>query len=195
MNHELGHQLAYRKNGDNGPSKSYDAAWNNCFTDNEQKHEAVSKEYQSAAASEGFAHYYAAVSFNDTAQSDCGFAYYKSTDWNLDDNLDPQWVSCEGGPMTGVDGHDYLGDWCTGTLTNRATEWDWLRFLWDLDTDEGVTTEQIFEIWAGAYPHTWVAYGDATGSGYPASRLRDAADARGLLTAWDAWDNENGVQR
>ena len=90
---------------------------------------------------------------------------------------------------------DYLGDWCTGTLTNRGTEWDWLRFLWDLDTDAGVSTTTIFDIYDSANPNSWNATGDGTGSAYPATRLRDAANTAGVLTEWDAWDSYNGVER
>ncbi|MFZ5479044.1 MAG: hypothetical protein ACOZNI_19895 [Myxococcota bacterium] len=195
INHELGHYVAFHKNNDNSADTNDGATLNNCYTVSSRNHEAVSKEYQSIAANEGYAHYYAVVSFNDTTEYDCGFAYYKTTDWNLDGILDGQWVSCESGPMTGVDGADYLGDTCTGTLTNRGTEYDWLRFLWDLDTNGGVSTTTIFQIYENAYPHTWVAYGDSTGSGYPSSRLRNGADAAGVLTEWDAWDNYNGVHR
>lgn len=182
INHEFGHLVAYRKNGNAAASTSYAATLNNCYTDNTRSHEAVSKEYQSAAANEGYGHYYAAVAFNQTDQTDCGFAYYKSTDWDLDTFTDDIWVTCESGPITGVDGGDYVGDWCTGTLTNRGTEWDWLRFLWDLDTDEGVSTTTIFDIYNTANPNSWNATGDGTGSAYPATRLRDAANTEGVLT-------------
>lgn len=199
INHEFGHLVAYRKNGNAAASSSYAAVVNSCFTNDtavpSTTHEANSKEYQSAAANEGYGHYYAAVAFNQTDQSDCAFAYYKSTDWDLDAFNDDIWVSCEAGPIPGVDGGDYLGDWCTGTLTNRGTEWDWLRFLWDLDTDAGASTTTIFDIYNTANPNSWNATGDSTGSAYPATRLRAAANTEGVLTEWDTWDNYNGVER
>ncbi|HAM21161.1 MAG TPA: hypothetical protein DCQ04_02605 [Actinobacteria bacterium] len=193
--HELGHAMAYQSNGDSSASFSYGATLNSCYTDNTRNHEANSKEYQSAAVNEGIAHYYAAIAFNNSAESSCGFAYYKTTDWDLDTVTDATNVSCESGPIAGVDNADYLGDWCTGTLTNRAVEWDWLRFFWDLDTDQSVTTTTIFEIWDDANPNSWNSTGDSTGSNYPSTRMRDAANTNGVLTEWDNEDNTNGVQR
>ena len=91
---------------------------------------------------------------------------------------------------------DYLGDWCaTGTTNNRGTEWDWLRFLWDLDTGGGVSTTTIFQIYNVSNPGSWNATGDGTGGSYPAERLRDAADDESVLSEWDYWDDYNGVHR
>ena len=195
INHEFGHLVAYRKNGNVAPTSAYDAPSGVCYTDSDEDHEAVSKEFQGAAASEGFAHYYAAVSFNRTDEYDCGFAYYKPTDWNLDLTTDPTDVSCELEPFSGVLNIDYLGNWCDGTLGNRGTEWDWLRFLWDLDTDEGVTTTTIFDIYDSSNPGSWTVRGTGSGGSYPSARLRAAADTEGVLAEWDAWDNTNGVHR
>lgn len=193
--HEFGHLVAYRKNGNVGPSSSYGASPSNCYTDLDQDHEAVSMEYQGAAASEGFAHYYAAVAFNLTTEYDCMFSYYKPVDWDRDADLDEGDASCEVEPYSGVGGADYLGSWCSGYLVNRGTEWDWLRFLWDLDTDEGVATTTIFDIYVSSDPDSWTATGSGSGGSYPAARLRSAASTEGVLTEWDDWDNYNGVHR
>ncbi|MBM4367898.1 MAG: hypothetical protein FJ102_16920 [Deltaproteobacteria bacterium] len=71
---------------------------------------------------------------------------------------------------------------------------------YDGHTDEGVSTNSIFNIWDAANPDTWQANG--TGAGYvcgstnwPAGRLRCAADTRGYLAEWDSQDNQNGVHR
>lgn len=221
--HEFGHMLTARANYEAScastscaASNSYAATVDNCKTNDTNvpstTHEANSKEYQSAALWEGIAHYYAAVAFNQTDQSDCTWVYYKNTDWNLNGNiLDSQEtvpiaVSCEDYP-TVANFSDYLGVKCNGILENRGTEYDWLRFFWDLDTDQGVSTTSIYEIWNAANPHTW----NSTGNGYdnytdtspcvtpvpsyPTGRLRCAAFNSGHLTAWDGEDTFNGVYR
>lgn len=193
--HEMGHALGIFKNGAS-TSFSYSATLDNCYTDSGRSHEIVSKEYQSAAANEGWAHFYAAVIFNNDGASSCGFEYYKSVDFDLDSSNDDRTISCEGRPNPGIgDGYDYLGDWCNGTLTNRGTEYDWLRFWWDFTTDQDVYFTQCADIWDTADPNDWNATGSGTGSDYPSSRLRDAADTEGYLTEWDAEDNLNGVHR
>lgn len=219
--HEFGHMLAARANYAAGcatascaATHSYSATVDNCYTNDTSSpsttHEANSKEYQSSAVWEGIAHYYSAAAFNQTDQADCTWVYYKDTDWNLDgDVLDTQEnnpfaVSCELYP-TNAAFPDYLGNQCSGTLTNRATEYDWLRFFWDLDYDQGVTTTSIYRIWDDADSDDWNATGngadtdDATPCtptpSYPSGRLRCAADLNGHLTAWDNEDNYNGVHR
>ena len=82
-----------------------------------------------------------------------------------------------------------------GTLTNRGTEWDWLRFWWDLTTDQDVYCTDCMDIWNTANPDTWNASGDGSGSNYPATRLRNAANTEGFLTEWDNEDYLNGVYR
>lgn len=121
-------------------------------------------------------------------------------------------VSCQTAPSN-ANFPDYLGHQCSGTLTNRATEYDWLRFFWDLDYDQGLSTTTIYTIWDWANSDNWHASGDGwdtyststpcsiwTGSAYmppswPSGRLRCAADTAGYLTEWDAEDAANGVHR
>lgn len=196
IGHEMGHSVARLSNGGAVADTSDAADLDNCYTVDTRDHEANSKEYNGKAANEGIAHYYAAVAFNNTTESSCGFYYYKtSVDWNLDATPDNLIASCESGPMTGVDSFDYLGDLCSGTLTNRAVEWDYLRFFWDLDTDQSVSTTTIFEIWDDSDPESWNATGDGTGSGYPSYELRNAANTNSVLTEWDNEDDDNGVHR
>ncbi len=168
------------------------------------------KEHQSSAAWEGIAHFYAALAFNDTSESDCVFVYYKNTDWNLDEEFSPLLieaaefaVSCESGPSNNPL-PDYLGSYCDGTLDNRGTEYDWLRFWWDLETKEGISTTEIYSIWDGAEPDDWNANGDLHCHGAsllpgcadePATRLFDSAASLGFESAWVSWDVYNGVHR
>jgi len=50
-------------------------------------------------------------------------------------------------------------DWwdheCSQAVNSVASEYDWLRGLWDLDTDEGYTYASLVQVLADAYPHTW----------------------------------------
>lgn len=193
--HEMGHALSRKANGNQGFSFSYDADTEDCHTRETRAHEAASKEYQSAAAIEGFAHFYAAVVFNSDSQSGCGFAYYKTVDWDLDGTLDSADVSCEAAPMAGLTSGDWLGNTCGGTVANRGTEYDWLRFWWDLTTDQDVYFTDCVEIFADANPHTWNATDSGSSSSDPATRLRGSAAVNLLLAQYLAEETVNGVQR
>jgi len=200
--HELGHGIGAKKHG-SGPDHDYDALLQNCYTstsNNDGQHEMNSKEYQSSAASEGWAHYYAAITFNDdTDSSTCKFKYYKSVDWDLDHDggVSAPVVNCQGAPVTGIadTGGDYLGNMCYGTLSDRGTEYDWLRFWWDLHTVEGVSFAKTLCIVDDADWDTWNASGDGSGGAYPSNRLRNGANTEGVLTEWDNQDHANGVDR
>jgi len=197
ISHELGHAVAYVRNGNASASKDYTADPDNCVTDTARSHEAASKEYQSAAANEGIAHYYAAAVWNDTTESDCGFYYYKSIDWDLVEGNDPQEVDCEDAPMSGLANANYLEDLCDKPWLDLGTEWDWLRFFWDLTTDEGVSTEHIFDLWDESNPDTWTstANSDTADTGDPEVNMRYAADNHvpDLLKEWDAQAATNGI--
>jgi hypothetical protein len=192
--HELGHLLSYIRDGFNAPNMDYSAPKGVCYTDSTQNHEMNSKEYQSAAALEGFAHYYAAVAFNNTTHSDCRFRYYKGSDWDLDFDRDDRTINCNGAPMTGVPYRNYLGFMCDGTKTNRGVEMDWMRFLWELDYTEGITTTKIFDVFDQSNPRTW-APRDGASSKRPASRLLSAASSEGIGSEWAYWDSFHGVDK
>lgn len=220
IDHEFGHMFAARTN-DTGTcatdscaaAHDYGAPYNNCFSSGStSNHSANQQEYASSAVWEGIAHYYAAVAFNDSTESDCGFVYYKNTDWNLDgDVADSQEtadfaVSCESYPTIAASA-DYLGSYCedgvgdpcgsgaNGNCDNRSTEYDWLRFFWDIDSDMGVSTTNIYNIWDEGDSDTWNATDVGAAANDPAPRLRTAADTLGFLTEWDARDDVNGVHR
>jgi hypothetical protein len=200
VTHELGHALAYVADGYNSPSKSYSAANSTC-PGTGGSHHFTEKEFQSAAAVEGFAHYYAAVSWNKTNESDCYYVPNKIVDWDADGSTTGSWdtsgvFTCEGGgpvsPSTTIDARDFYTDYCMagGSNNNRGTEYDWLRFFWDLDTDESMSFTDILTVWDDSNPRLWTASGGGTGSGYPAYELYLAAYYAGFGTDWtDQWDN------
>lgn len=169
MVHELGHLLAYKFDGHNSSNKDYGAAAPTCteFGGGTSGHAMSTKEHTSAAAVEGFGHYYAAVAFNNTSESDCAFMYNKTQDFDRTDAAasdfsPPDSISCEGSPVWNlalVDARDYVGDMCTGTLTHRGNELDFLRFFWDLETDEGLSFSQVAELVDRADPRSWNAIG------------------------------------
>ncbi len=228
--HEFGHMLAARAN-DSGtcatascaPNKDYTADYNNCYTPSTDltTHSSNQMEYASAAAWEGIAHYYSVVAFNNTSETDCGWVYYKPTDWNLDGDYtdteegDEEGLSRESYPATPQGtgtcdpaGPDYTGRCCwaddvgtdcdagaNGNCDNRSTEYDWLRFFWDLDTDTSLDTTTIFELFDQSDPDTWNADDSGAAGNDPAPRLRNAADGLGYLGAWDRCDDDNGVHR
>jgi hypothetical protein len=184
--HEMGHTLGYLRNESSDSVLDYSCGTTFCgeYPGNDF-HDLTSKEYQTSGASEGFAHYYAAEVWNDASEYNCSFYYYKSLDFSHDSpDTDPdedQDYDCE-------NGDDYLGSHCW-ILVNRSVELDWLRFWWDLRTDEEESFGNIADIWDGANPHTWNRY---TAYG----RLRGSAETEGVdLDEWDDWAEYNGVHR
>lgn len=217
--HEMGHLVGEQANAGVGTRKDDSALEHGCPGDGTTGHKMSSREYQGQAANEGWAHYYAALAFNTTSDHNCWFYYYKSVDWNDDDNNDPAATNCEGGWM---DLHlsagetleaeqddwmdrDYLVEGCYaregGELDNRGTEFDWLRFWWDFDTDQSRTFDNAVDIWGASDPECWYlddttsCPGSCTSCEAPATALRAAANSLGLLAPWDAEDDINGVHR
>jgi hypothetical protein len=222
--HETGHQFPYKSNGNTGAGADLGADYGSCPGEETSSHAFGQKEYQSGAANEGIAHYFAALAFNSAASTDCKWNYYKNWDFDDDgtyqeplgpfacaacgaacsgsdglcpDETVPIIVDCNVGPVpnSAVDAHDYLGDECDGTLTNRGSEYDWLRFFWEMDTQRGLTPADILDVWVTANPDTWNATGDNTDSDNPASRLSAAAAAEGFGSAWDDAASIEGVDR
>lgn len=204
--HEMGHAVSEAANGWANNDKNYDADYGACYTAGNGGHGMNQKEWQSAAVVEGLGHYYAAQAFNNTSGADCVFVQYKTTDWDLvggavnpgEQEGDP--INCDGSPYSGIGAGDYVYQMCSPFLSNRGTEYDWLRFFWDLRTDGAVSTGDIFDIWAAAGPDAWKESGagsDSTcaTSDYPATRLRCAAEDLGFGSEWDDYDDYNGVHR
>ena len=84
-----------------------------------------------------------------------------------------------------------------GSSDNRATEYDGMRVICDLYTDDGLNFGTFLDIWDGANPHTWNASGNGTGGAYPAARMSNAAwnISSSLGAKWDANAADNGIDR
>ncbi len=210
--HELGHLIAFAKTNGAGWVKSYDADPEGCFTNPDRDHEANSKEHQSAAITEGIAHYYAAIAFNDRGDADCWFRYYKTIDYNYDpadgiDFEDSYLAGWQAQPNPSVSCQDHWEDtlhtacWARGvaqsltpTARGRGIEWDWLQFFWDLD-QAGFDPAEVFQVFADANPHDWAAEWDegaATCADLPARRLFDAVPLV-LSPTWSVLATQNGT--
>lgn len=129
-------------------------------------HGMRSAEYSSGAMSEGFAHFIAAVAYNDISEEDGVFKYYKETDhlagWEDFSALDGQ-ISLLGGSGSGVVGGPsaHVANMCTtdwnwplqtGSLAEEVTsEIDWLRFFWRFLTAQDVGLEPQPTFWEVAH--------------------------------------------
>ena len=212
--HEFGHALMYHRYPSSGSNLSADDT--HCPGQDPAQtngHWFVSTEYQGAAFWEGFAHYYAAVAFNnDTTETDCSFHTYKPYDFDqsMDDVEDAQPIDCAGNPVIDdhgdtpssftITGTDYYSANCiTDGGHNRGTELDWLEFLWHLDTVGTLAPEDFGEIYAYARDnYTWYTTGNGSGPGYPAYDLLSAATALNSGTWGADWgdnDEDYGVNR
>jgi hypothetical protein len=202
--HELAHALSDAANGgveDRNDEMASVGACTPAYT--VEGHRMNSKEFQSNAAVEGLAHYYSALIFNEQGEGDCEIEKHYTLDWNRDglraEATDVQIFSCEDGiPEAGINSEDYLGDYCLGegVQSNRGTEYDWLRHLWDFT--EQASPETLFELWDHADPHSWHISGAGTGAGYPAHRMSRAAYEVGgepLQELYDASALSNGTWR
>lgn len=157
---------------------------------------------------EGFAHFVAAVAFNDIAQADGVFRYYKDIDTSADGV--PAYtdfvgagnrVSLQGGVGTSVlGGHnawvageqDCDQDWNNGT--NEVTsEIDWMRFFWQFLTDTGGAEPEFWDVvhllaFTDAYTQAGVAVYAWTQQGPVWPNLLNAiADSASGLTAYATW--------
>ncbi|MES2641998.1 MAG: hypothetical protein V4850_21110 [Myxococcota bacterium] len=206
ISHEVAHLLARYKDEDLAPNIDYDATDPpECLYGGTGDHAMSSLEFQSAAAVEGWAHFIAAVTFNDTSESDCSFYYWKDVDWDADTLGDgsPKWVDCEYashcdnvdescGPIVT---HDHMGYECGLTTANRAVEYDWLRFWWDTHTDAGETFLSCMDVWDRADPHDWLDVGTSPPADMPYARIRKGADDEDILAGWDDRADYEGVDR
>lgn len=195
VTHEMGHLMFFLANNREfvqAGTTYVGAICNNGGAGSE--HRINSEEYAGAAASEGLAHFWGAYAFNDETEFDCGFDWYgNSVDWDYDNDYEEDHISCEGAPdpvgAPSVDGNDYHGDVCGGA-SDKGVEYDWLRFAWDLVTDEGIPVEDILTIWDTANPDTWNT--DGTGV---AEAMSAAAATVGWGSEYDTWSSFNGTDR
>ncbi|MCK6528166.1 hypothetical protein L6R50_11620 [Myxococcota bacterium] len=156
--HEMGHALSVKADQRLPFAIFYEADPGICADAGPGSHFIISKEFQSAAASEGFAHLYAAITFNNEGESDCRMERSYSVDWDRSGPpSDGPQFSCTGSPdadAPSVDEKNYLQDWCDGSTYVRGTEYDWLRFFWG-EIPATLDFDSLVEIWDLADPHHW----------------------------------------
>jgi hypothetical protein len=165
ISHELGHLIAaLRDESSSSNSSGYGLdcasrpAASACADGTASfAHHFYSEEWNTAAANEGMAHFYAAAAWNWPPERDCEwYSYYDGTV-----------VDCENGSK-------YLANTCYGgafPTLNSGNELDWMRFWWDVHSDCGVNFGPIMDIWDRANPRVWT---DAT----VVTRLLDEAAGR-----------------
>lgn len=196
--HELGHALVDAATGLVGYNYDATAAMGPCIAGETAPHRVNTKEYNAAAAIEGIASFYAQLAFNDHgANADCAYQTAYDVDWNHDgDTIDaPEDAifTCEGGEA-GIAAANYVGTECGGGL-HRSTQYDWMRGLWDLHTDDGVSFSDILTVWVLAQPSGWNGSGSGVGPGYVAYEMATAAAATLSPNPYDANAADNGMDQ
>lgn len=123
-----------------------------------------SREKQSCAFYEGFAHFYAADVFNSHNENDCVFRYYKEDYLYANDGTGLTTVDCEAStsttnysvvdfppatPLTVLEPAFMETKPCGSAFTNRGVEIDWFRQMWDTHTNSSTPTSFTTQInWA-----------------------------------------------
>ncbi len=168
ITHEIGHTVQSVAMGI--PHTDYNGDWDappfcNCsHIDDPQGinnlHCLQSKEYVSAAELEGFAQFMAAKAWNNPAQTDCGWAYYKPFREHLGEL---QWTISEP-PMAKDCTIEPFAVWrpwmeenCPTNMTDHGVEWDWQTFLWLVNTQgtsgsSAATMTDIYNIYKNSAP-------------------------------------------
>ena len=196
ITHQQGHLVMIAANGGSREVASSSAAAVGGCTGG-TGHNVNHSEYQSRAATEGTADIWAAMTFNMVSSgADCGFKSVQAVDWDNDGSNNDQEFDCDGTLYGSIDGNDYLGDECDDEA-HHGTQLDWLRFWWDMLTDESLDDDDVFAIWNEADPDTWETEDTPTNASYkPAARLDDAADT--VLSTPNNWTTvaaTNGTDR
>jgi hypothetical protein len=152
------------------------------------KHGQLTKEYHSTAACEGIADFYAAITWNSHGLgAPCEYSRGYLLDWNIDGTTDvagndPH--ACFGDPFADNPNLVTDGDWledviaagyCTGPLANRSSQYDWLRFAWDMVTVQGVPMSDFWNIWDEADPWDWNEADVGAAADMPNARMEAAA--------------------
>lgn len=100
-----------------------------------ESHALTSLEYTSDAIMEGFAHFLSSDAYNDHNSTNGRFTYYK------DDLGFPRDIALEGEPtfdaLEPFRSNRFAERVCDPVAENAGTELDWLRFFWDLHTENG----------------------------------------------------------
>jgi len=209
LGHETGHGVLRIRDGNNTPQENQGAGEDNCNGDDiVTSHSTTSKEWYSTALKEGIADFYSAWIFNvHVGQSDCEYDRHYGTDFDLDGDFETAdgLADCEAVPASGlasyVSGDDWLEDLinaadpaaCSGGMTHKSTQFDILRYGWDMLTDQAVPFSEIVDIWDDANPRDWNdTHNILTPANDPENRWSDAADANGFLAEHLAEDH-NGL--
>ena len=167
ISHEIGHYILW---------KITDlATWRNdcssflvsgpCEGDSGSSHDWNSREFQSCAAMEGLADFYSAAVWNNSTHNDCDYYEYDCA----------------------TDGAFLEKNNCTPytqATDSWGTESDWASFWWDMHSEEGLSVQDVMEIYDDANPSisNWVYEFTVY------NKLRDAADDNGVdMDDWDDW--------
>lgn len=197
ISHEVGHAVVHRFFFDAHPGKNgmYDLNTGGSECTFSGAHALHSEEHSGSALTEGFAQFYATAVWNDTAEQDAAFYYYKD-DYK---NGTVKEVDMADGPLGGVDA--YLANECTGTDQQKAghgVELDWARQFWDYRTQPGSapTNLEILEQYSTAvgppfFPN-WTL-GNSYDRMFDAIGDFDALHATNFLDRWDSFDELNGI--
>ena len=125
ISHEMGRHLLDYKAPDK-TSQDCSLSATDCPAD-ANEHSMGSLEWSNCAFTEGWAHFYAADTWNSHSQLDCVFRYYKGSNRTVD---------CEG-TQTPAWPVGYIGNVCTvSSHDGRGVELDWLRQFWDVHTNQ-----------------------------------------------------------
>ncbi len=115
---------------------SYDLAGGGAQCDDgAEDHALTSLEFTSAAIMEGFAHFLSADAYNDHHDDTGRFTYYKDAlGFPRDIQLEGQSAFNAAAPW---ESNRFAQRVCDPTAQNSGTELDWMRFFWDLHTEDG----------------------------------------------------------
>lgn len=158
-------------------------------------HAMRSQEYQGGAFIEGFAHFMAALAFNDYTEPNAWFKYYKDTttpNYTFDTiDVEAAGAAPPGGAVNWL--HLAAGCDCDDSFhgcDEYGVEMDWLRFYWDYRENAGVapTHRQIFEHVVATYG----GYADEFGKTDTQDRLEDHVQGT-LATRWDSLADFHGT--
>ncbi|MEQ1570027.1 MAG: hypothetical protein ABMA64_30620 [Myxococcota bacterium] len=189
--HEIGHSVIYKR-AIGIPEVALAGGPENC----DGGIGMLVKRHQTNAISEGSATWYALITWNEKDEGDCDYRT-GDADFNLNGATDVAAgtkVDCAGDPEPAgslTDGRHWLSDLvtgtnalgCTGTLTDRSTSYDWFHYLWNLHAygagaaGDGLTANQIIDIFVEADPTTWDADGGGVVADDPWPRWDAAARA------------------
>lgn len=86
-------------------------------------------------------------------------------------------------------------DETSDVMYNRAVQYDWMRYCWDMKTDEAIGIRELTDVYVDMCPTTWATMGDSgLGDAAPAARL-DASTTHSGVGAAHGRQKNNGVER